>query len=252
MNIEVSNNWGWLDDRWLRLLYFGRLLGILSRWLPFLRLWSFTWGLGGFNLSGRLGHWHSWNVFAINEINGVGVDNTRVVVLGFDFEIVGYQVDGALRHEWVVWSERRWSESSALVTTATTSVSSSTIGTLSLVPLVVFPSRVLATTTTLIVLLLLLLLLLELTTVTVTTTAAATTISLAIVRLLVPGMLLVTARVGLWRVPRLRLAWMMETTFIVLLEVPVLLVLSLLLIVVLLVVRTLHCWFELGLEFKCS
>ena len=53
-------------------------------------------------MSGRLGHWHCWDVFAINEINGVGVDNTRVVVLGFDFEIVGYQVDGALWHERVV------------------------------------------------------------------------------------------------------------------------------------------------------
>ena len=147
-------------------------------------------------MSGRLGHWHSWNVFAINEINGVGVDNTRVVVLGFDFEIVGYQVDGALWHERVVRSERLLTEPTASATTATTSFSSSTIGTLSLPALVVFPSRVLATTT-LVVLLLLLLLLLELATMTVPTTAAATTISLAIVRLLVPGMLLVTARVGL-------------------------------------------------------
>ena len=146
-----------------------------------------------------------------------------MVILGLDFEIVGYQVDGALRHQRVVRSVRLLVEATA--TTAApapaTAFSPATIGRPSLVLIVMSSSGVLAAVV---------LLLLEL---TVTATSVH---PLAIVRLLVPGVLLVTAHVGLVRVPGLRLARVVETTLIVLLEVSVLLLLMLSLLLILLVV----------------
>ena len=179
-------------------------------------------------MGGRLWHWHSWDVLSIDEVDGVGVYDSRVVVLGFYFEIVGYQVDGALWDERVVRSVRLLTESTATATatTATTITSSAIWRALTLI-IIVSSSRVLATTTVM----LLLLLLLELAMATATRTHP-----LAIVRLLVPGMLLVTAHVGLVWMPRLRLSRMMESTFIVLLEVSVLLLLMLSLLLILLVV----------------
>ena len=180
-------------------------------------------------MGGRLWHWHSWDVFSINEVDSVSVDDTRVVVLRLYFEIVGYQVDGALRNERVVRSVRLLTESTATATATTpTTITSSAIWRALTLIIIVSSSRVLATTATI---MLLLLLLLEL------AVATATRIHpLAIVRLLVPGMLLVTAHMGLVWMPRLRLSRMMETTFIVLLEVSVLLLLMLSLLLILLVV----------------
>ena len=234
MYIEVSDNWARLDDTWLRFFGFCGLLGILSRCLSFNWFWGFSWGLGSFSLGGRLWHWHSWDVFSINEVDSVSVDDTRVVVLRLYFEIVGYQVDGALRNERVVRSVRLLTESTATATATTpTTITSSAIWRALTLIIIVSSSRVLATTATV---MLLLLLLLEL------AVATATRIHpLAIVRLLVPGMLLVTAHMGLVWMPRLRLSRMMETTFIVLLEVSVLLLLMLSLLLILLVVWTLHC-----------
>ena len=177
-------------------------------------------------MGGRLWHWHSWDVLSIDEVDGVGVYDSRVVVLGFYFEIVGYQVDGALRDERVVRSVRLLTESTATATATTpATITSTAIWALTLI-IIVSSSRVLATTTVM----LLLLLLLELAMATATRTHP-----LAIVRLLVPGMLLVTAHVGLVWMPRLRLSRMMETTFIVLLEVSVLLLMLSLLLILLVV-----------------
>ena len=116
-----------------------------------------------------------------------------MVVLRLYFEIVGYQVDGTLRNERVVRSVRLLTESTATATATTpTTIASSAIWRALTLIIIVSSSRVLATTATV---MLLLLLLLEL------AVATATRIHpLAIVRLLVPGMLLVTAHV--------RLVWM--------------------------------------------
>ena len=177
--------------------------------------------MGSFGLGGRLWHWHGWDVLAVNEIHSVGVDDSRVVILGLDFEIVGYQVDGALRHQRVVRSVRLLVEATATTAAPAAAFSPATVGRPSLVLIVMSSSGVLAAVV---------LLLLEL---AVTATSVH---PLAIVRLLVPGVLLVTAHMGLVRVPGLRLARVVETTLIVLLEVSVLLLLMLSLLLILLVV----------------
>ena len=142
-----------------------------------------------------------------------------MVVLGLYFEIVGYQVNGALRYQRVVGSVGLLVEATAPPSTSTAAFSSATVGRTSLVLVVMSSSGVLAAVV----------LLLEL-------AVAASVHPLAVVRLLVAGVLLVTAHVGLAGVPRLRLARVVETTLIVLLEVSVLLLLMLSLLLILLVV----------------
>lgn len=201
---------------------------------------SFTWGLCRFSTYGSgcsrllFWHWHGSKVFSIYEVHRVSVDDTGVIILRLNFEIVRDQIDRALGDECRVRPVGLVSKTTTSTTasTAATTVSPSTVGRSTSAGLVMSSSGVLAPT----VLMLLVL------------AVATTTHSLAIVRLLLHVvLLLVLTHVRLIWVPLLRLSGVLEATLILrimLVAAGLLLLLLSLLLVSLVVLWWLHCCFE--------
>lgn len=74
-------------------------------------------GLVGVIVWVSFGKRHGWKVLTIDEVDGVGVDYSRVIVLTLDFEIVRNQADWSFGH-WVVGLE--WLLTKSTTATATT------------------------------------------------------------------------------------------------------------------------------------
>ena len=66
------------------------------------------------------------DVFTINKIDSVGVDNSTVIVLALDFKVVSNQVDGTARVHRMLRFERRVAKVATTATPAVTLVTSAT------------------------------------------------------------------------------------------------------------------------------